>query len=52
MVYKNEQPRSASLCRGWAMLEIDLTLICTQQQVIRYSDEVIQAQPTHDGIMH
>ena len=28
MVYKNEQPRTASLCRGWAMLENDLNLIC------------------------
>ena len=23
MIYKNEQPRTASLCRGWAMLEND-----------------------------
>ena len=28
MIYKNEQPRTASLCRGWAMLENDLNLIC------------------------
>ena len=28
MIYKNEQPRTASLCRGWAMLENGLNLIC------------------------
>ena len=28
MLYKNEQPRTASLCRGWAMLENDFNLIC------------------------
>ena len=27
MIYKNEQPRTASLCRGWAMLENDFNLI-------------------------
>ena len=27
MIYKNEQPRTATLCRGWAMLENDLNLI-------------------------
>ena len=43
MIYTNEQPRTASLCRGWAMLENDLT---------RYTDDVIQAQRTHDGIVH
>ena len=26
--HKNEQPRTASLCRGWAMLENDFNLIC------------------------
>ena len=28
MIHKNEQPRTASLCRGWAMLENDFNLIC------------------------
>ena len=28
MIYKNEQPRTASLCRGWEMLENDFNLIC------------------------
>ena len=28
MIYKNEQPRTASLCRGWEMLENDFDLIC------------------------
>ena len=28
MLYKNEQPRTASLCRGWLMLENDFNLIC------------------------
>ena len=28
MIYKNEQPRTASLCRGWAMLENDFNLTC------------------------
>ena len=28
MMYKNEQSRTASLCRGWAMLENDFNLIC------------------------
>ena len=28
MIYKNEQPRTASLWRGWAMLENDFNLIC------------------------
>ena len=28
MIYKNEQPPTASLCRGWAMLKNDLNLIC------------------------
>ena len=28
MIYKNKQPRTASLCRGWAMLENDFNLIC------------------------
>ena len=28
MIYKNEQPRTASLCRGWAMLENEFNLIC------------------------
>ena len=28
MIYKNEQPSTASLCRGWAMLENDFNLIC------------------------
>ena len=28
MVYKNEQPHTACLCRGWAKLENDLNLIC------------------------
>ena len=28
MIYKNEQPRNASLCRGWAMLDNDFNLIC------------------------
>ena len=28
MIYKNEQPRYASLCRGWAMFENDFYLIC------------------------
>ena len=28
MVYKNEQPRTASLCRGWTMLENYFNLIC------------------------
>ena len=28
MIYKNEQPRAASLCRGWAMFENDFNLIC------------------------
>ena len=28
MIYKNEQPRTAILCRGWAMLENDINLIC------------------------
>ena len=27
MIYKNEQSRTASLCRGWAMLENDFNLI-------------------------
>ena len=27
MIHKNEQPRTASLCRGWAMLENDVNLI-------------------------
>ena len=27
MIYKNEQPRNASLCRGWAMFENDFNLI-------------------------
>ena len=39
--------RTASLFRGWAMLENDFNLICR-----RYSDDVIQAQRTHDGNMH
>ena len=46
MIYKKEQPRTASLCRGWAMLENDFNL-----QVTRYSGDVIQAQRTHDGIV-
>ena len=28
MIYKNEHPCTASLCRGWAMLENDFNLIC------------------------
>ena len=28
MIYKHEEPRTASLCRGWAMLENDFNLIC------------------------
>ena len=28
MIYKNEQPRTAFLCRGWEMLENDINLIC------------------------
>ena len=28
MVYKSEQPRTVSLCVGWAMLENDFNLIC------------------------
>ena len=28
MIYKYEQPRTASLCRGWAMLGNDFNLIC------------------------
>ena len=28
MIYKNEKPRTASLCRGWAMLENDFNFIC------------------------
>ena len=28
MIYKNEQPRTASLCKGWAILENDFNLIC------------------------
>ena len=49
MIYKNEQPRTASLCRGWAMLENDFNLIL---DMTRYSDDVIQAQRTHYGSMH
>ena len=48
MIYKNEQPRTSSLCRGWAILENDLL----DMQVTRYSNAVIQTQRTHDGIMH
>ena len=44
MIYKNEQPRTASLCRGWAMLDNDFNLICRRP--------VIHAQSTHDGIVH
>ena len=29
MIDENEQPRTASLCRGWAMLENDFILICS-----------------------
>ena len=49
MVYKNEEPRTASLFRGWAMLEYDFNLISGDA---RYSNDVIQAQRTHEGIMH
>ena len=28
MIYKSEQPRTASLCRGWAIFENDFNLIC------------------------
>ena len=28
MIYKNEQPCTVSVCRGWAMLENDFNLIC------------------------
>ena len=28
MIYKNEQLRTASLCRGWAMSENDFNLKC------------------------
>ena len=28
MIKENEQRRTASLCRGWAMLENDFNLIC------------------------
>ena len=28
MIYENEQPRTASLCRDWAMLENDFNVIC------------------------
>ena len=28
MIKENEQLRTASLCRGWAMLENDFNLIC------------------------
>ena len=48
MIYKTEQPHTASLCRGWAMLENDFNLIRRS----RYSDDVIQARRTHDGIVH
>ena len=27
-IYKKEQPRIASLCRGWAILKNDFNLIC------------------------
>ena len=42
--YKNEKPRNAYLCRGWAMLE--------DMQVTRYSDDVIHALRIHDGVVH
>ena len=38
---------TAPICRGWPMLENDFDM-----QVTSYSDDVIQAQRTHDGIMH
>ena len=28
IIYKNDQPRTASLCRGWAIWENDFNLIC------------------------
>ena len=28
MIHKNEQPHTASLCRGWVMFENDFNLIC------------------------
>ena len=49
MIKENEQRRTASLSRGWAMLENDFNF---DMQVTRYSDDVIQAQRTHDGIVH
>ena len=49
MIYKNEQPRTASLCRGWPILKNDFNF---DMQETRYSDDVIQAQRTHDGIVH
>ena len=33
MIYKNEQPRTASLCRGWGMLENDFNLICRRRVI-------------------
>ena len=33
MIYKNEQPRTASLCRGWAIVEIDFNLICRRRVI-------------------
>ena len=33
MIYKNEQSHTASLCRGWAMLEIDFNLICRSRVI-------------------
>ena len=33
MIFKNEQPRTASLCRGWAMLENDFNLICRRRVI-------------------
>ena len=37
MVYKNEKPRTASLCRGRAMLENDLNFICRCRVILMTS---------------